>query len=660
MRVWTPGCSTGEEVYSVLMLIREVLEKLNRNIEVNLFATDIDDDALRIARKGVYSEAGMADIEPFMIRKYFNIRDNQFEVKKILRSDIIFSHHNILSDPPFKNIDLIVCRNLLIYFNTTAQKHVMPLFYYALKMGGLLFLGKSENSTNYEHMFATVDKKFKIYKQIPSAKTEQSFMITPLKENVTKRTREKDSRSAHRLSLQDTILKESVNFISPNLVVTNEQIELIYKKGNPSFLTIPDGYTSYNLFKMVNPQLSLELRTAVTGAKKTGQRTETRFVPVSTETGNRLFIKATVMLLNENPPELYAFFFQEIHENDLPISTIPGESGEESYNLALELELKHTREHMQTLVEELETSNEELQSTNEELQSSNEELQSTNEELETSNEELQSINEELQTAYAELKETYHEIHQIKDQFHSLNQRYESLIDNVNDVIVASTIEGMIISVNKSMESISGWKRSSLITRPWKDLSIDYTEDLLERQKTDLFQNGIFGPIDIKLVTRLGEMKVLRMMNYLTRDRDGTVQVWSFGKEITEEFTALQKLSQSEKKYKVIFETAGVGLAQVALNGKFLHVNKKLSDLLGYTMETMLMKTHEEVTHPADKEADQTVIRMLLEGKQDVYNLQKRYIQKDGNEVLTNLSYSLVRDTEMNPDFFVAVVEVVPQ
>ncbi|WP_413700754.1 PAS domain S-box protein [Psychromonas sp. KJ10-10] len=656
LRVWMPGSSTGEEAYSVAIILNELLNERQQPVNLRIFATDIDEDALKIARKGIYSQASITGVSETYIKDYFNITDNEFEVKKALRENIVFSYHNILSDPPFKDLDLIVCRNLLIYFNLDAQKWIMPAFHYALRSNALLFLGKSENATNFEHLFATVDKANKIFKTVPSSKKNYSA-ITIRPPKYVKDANLGQGKMAETMPLQETIINEAVKLLMPNMVVTNEQLEVIYKKGNLDFTFIPEGYVSYNLYKIVDSRLAIDLRKLVNNAKKEKEVVSSSFLSMPDPNGNNRLIKVHLVPVSSGRNQMFIFYFQTISESELPFLNSP--SGESlvtsSQELELEFELQRTKEHMQTLIEELETSNEELQATNEELQSANEELQATNEEMETSNEELQSTNEELQTAYAELKEMYEENSVIKEKFKSLNRRYESVLENINDGIVITNLQGMVLKTNNAMQSFTGFNREQLLAKNWLEIfSIKYSDLFLNRQN-ELTKNAKFGPYTIQLESLDNEIKILQIEDYLSKDELGNTQIWSFATDISKEKEAIRQLSLSEEKYKTTFESANIGISHVGLDGQWISANKALCSMLGYSEEELFNLTFQNITHEDDLQKDLECVQQLLKGEGDSYKMEKRYYKNNGELFWAMLSVSIVRE-DHKPLYFISVIE----
>jgi two-component system CheB/CheR fusion protein len=650
-RVWLPGTSTGEEAYSILITLLEVLAERKQSLNIRIFATDIDEDALKVARYGVYSEASLSDVDEDIVKKYFVINETSFSIKKRLRESIVFSYHNILADPPFKDLDLIVCRNLMIYLNMEAQKYILPTFHYALKNNGLLFLGKSENASNFEHIFAPIDKINKIFKQIPSS--QRVFTVSSLR-TPSYASNRKPSQVVveQRPSLQDIATEEASKLLLPNLVLTNEQQEVLFKKGKLEYIKLPEGYVSYNIFKMIDQKLVIDLRKLINDVGKSRKPASTPLIPFESQEGCLKYIKMHCVPVFESRSNLFVLYFQEISQEDFPQFLNPSNGEQVEGNKLLELELHRAKEHMQTLVEELETTNEELQSTNEELQSSNEELQSTNEELETSNEELQSTNEELQTAYSELKELYNNNNRIKDDYKELSGKYEQLLDNINQGVVVCTMGNIFVRTNQAMQQLTGLSKDKLLAKSWDDFDLGGT---IAKERADLMKEKHIGPYELNLLID-GEPRVWCIEDYLLPDKGERYQIWSFVEDITDEVDTRDRLSESEERYKATFERANIGIAQVGLDGSWLTVNHSLCQFLGYDEQELVTKTFQDLTYPDDLDKDLGLLNEMLEGKIQNYKMEKRYIRKDGETVWATLSVALIRNRNGEPQYFISVVE----
>lgn len=406
IRIWVPGCATGEEVYSLAILLSEILGNKIRHYNIQIFGTDIDTDATLRARKGIYPETSLADLDKDLVDKYFLRNGNSFQVVKSIKEIVVFARQDLVKDPPFSKLDLISCRNLLIYFENQLQKRIIPLFHYVLNNHGYLMLGKSESIGLYSDLFVPVDKRWKIYKRVGS------FRQPPLEVNsrisASRNTSTPSFRSqVNQPSLEEVLLKTMNRYYAPSCVVVDEQLNMLHIFGDVrKFLSYSSGEVVRNILKSINSEFANELRAMMHKASKERIIAQGKPVKINDEDEIKVVRLVVHPIEQFEDTAVYAICFEEIPLEKTSIrSAEPGEIDDAKQQTINELEqdLISTREHLQTVIEELETANEELQSLNEELQASNEELQSSNEELETSNEELQSTNEELLTVNEELQ-----------------------------------------------------------------------------------------------------------------------------------------------------------------------------------------------------------------------------------------------------------------
>ncbi|MBN9488604.1 MAG: PAS domain-containing protein [Alphaproteobacteria bacterium] len=412
IRVWVPGCSTGEEAYSIAILLREHLPEGRNAPRLQIFASDIDEQALQIARVGRFPSTIARDIASDRLERHFVREDGTYRIASDLREICLFSMHNLLRDAPFSKLDLISCRNLLIYLAPDLQNRLIPLFHYALNDNGFLFLGTSENITRHTRLFSTVDKAHRIFRR--RVQHERRLPEFPLTAPDGKRRRlpPVDQQAGDHESLQSLAERQLLDRYAPAFVVINADGDVLHGSSRTGkYLELAPGAPRIDIFSMARPGLRPELRGAIHKAVTTGQIAIQRNIAVGTN-GGRQTLDLIVHPIKPTAAEpLYMVIFQDIGGiKGVAEETTENAEELESSNLRqLEIELRATKERLQTTTEELESSNEELKSGNEELSSMNEELQSANEELETSKEELQSINEELQTVNAELNARVEEL-----------------------------------------------------------------------------------------------------------------------------------------------------------------------------------------------------------------------------------------------------------
>ena len=421
IRVWSPGCSTGEEAYSIAILLQERLEKLKQGYTVQVFATDIDSQAIATARSGIYPASIAADITPERLSRFFvpEPDGSAYRIHKGIRDMLVFSEQDVIKDPPFSKLDLISCRNLMIYMGGELQKRVIPLFNYALLPGGMLFLGTSETVGEFSDLFAVLDRKEKLYQRkgefYGAQRLALSRFLPPITALDASFPRATKLIPAGRLPLRELTEQALLQQIAPTGALVNDRGDILYLHGRTGMYLEPaPGEAGINnIVKMAREGLRRELAMALHKAVATKDPVFATDLRVKTN-GHFTQVNLAVHPLPSGTVEssgvpLYLVVLESVPEPTLaqPIQSIVSDQGTltdaETRIAILHQELRAKEEYLQTANEELETSNEELKSSNEEMQSVNEELQSTNEELETSKEELQSVNEELATVNAELQ-----------------------------------------------------------------------------------------------------------------------------------------------------------------------------------------------------------------------------------------------------------------
>jgi len=434
VRVWVPGCSTGEEAYSIAILLQEHMEQLKQSFKVQVFATDIDNRAIEQARIGIYPASIAADVSPERLARFFvqEPGGTGYRIQKSIRDLLVFSEQDVIKDPPFSRLDLISCRNLLIYMDGVLQKKLIPLFHYALNPGGVLFLGTSESVGDFVNLFSTLDRKAKLYQR--KAETQGHLAVgrfLPITEG-REIHRPPDKVSAGKVSLRELTERTLLQECAPAGVLINEQGDILYLHGRTgNYLEPTPGEAGMNILKMAREGLRRDLTIAL--HKVVAQRETIRQAGLRVKTnGHFTTVNLTVRPVQAAPDAISeAALFLVILEQAPEVvleKPAPGQTGEKSGKsakdvdariVALQQELRAKEEYLQSTREELETSNEELKSSNEEMQSMNEELQSTNEELETSKEELQSVNEELATVNAELQTKVADLSRINNDMSNL-------------------------------------------------------------------------------------------------------------------------------------------------------------------------------------------------------------------------------------------------
>ena len=436
VRVWVPGCATGEEAYSIAICLAEYMLEQRMMCPVQLFGTDVSDTALEKARAGVYPENIAIDVSPERLRRFFARTGKTYQISQSIRESCVFALQNVTSDPPFSKLDLISCRNVLIYLSPVLQKKVLPTFHYALRPSGVLMLGSSETAGSAGDFFEVLDKKNKLYLKAPNAPRVGLELPLPRTPRFGAESRQPDrSGESESFSLHREADSLALTRYAPAGVIVNQDMQIVEFRGQTGpYLESPPGEPTYHLLKMAREGLAIELRTSIHKAQKTAKAVRTGVLEFRSHGAKREAILDVVPLrtgMREGKTGGRAHYFLISFEQPPPAAEAPGPAGKKQRGakgapgtpegqqvIKLKQELAATREYLQSIIEEMEATNEELQSANEEILSSNEELQSINEELETAKEELQSINEELNTVNEELRSRNVELSQVNNDLNN--------------------------------------------------------------------------------------------------------------------------------------------------------------------------------------------------------------------------------------------------
>jgi two-component system CheB/CheR fusion protein len=448
-RVWAPGCSTGEEAYSLAMLLQECLEQIEPGhyLKIQIFATDINPQGIDFARAGLYQDNIVADVSPERLERFFIKQEIGYQIRKEVRDAVIFALHDINKDAPFTRLDLLCCRNLLIYLSAELQRNLLPVFHYALNPGGLLFLGPSENMTGFHELFKPLDIKWKIFRRndasssvtrlanFPFALTRQQTSVPVAASSMNTSSPRKDGTFA---SLVQRVMLRA---FTPPAVLINAKGEILYVNGRTGrYLEPAPGLGGLNIFEMAREDLNYEISAVVHKASTARESVVAENVKVKTDAGYQL-LRISVTYLTE-PDALAGLMLVAFEDQPTPRRVRTGKASpgsdlsRDTVVAALEKELQYTKHRLQTTIEEMESSVEELKSTNEELQSANEELQSTNEEAMTNKEEMQSLNEELMTLNMQYLSKTEELSQAANDMKNLLDATEiATVFLDNDMII---------------------------------------------------------------------------------------------------------------------------------------------------------------------------------------------------------------------------------
>lgn len=571
VRVWIPGCSTGEEVYSIAMILQEYMDKSRKNLEVQLFGTDIDEDAINIARAATYPSTIVTDISSERLHRFFTKKGDGYRVKKNIREMAIFAPHDVLINPPFSKLDVISCRNVLIYMNKDAQKKMLSAFNYALKSGSIMFLGPSESISNFVESFTTLDTKWKIYK---SRKTEQypagDFVRFPCAKLPQDFTAVEDLEIIGKTeqNIAKNVEKILIEKYAPPTVIVNNDGRIVFIHGRVGkYLEPAEGIANLSIIDMAREGIKFELNSAINEAVLKNKEIEYKSLDVKTNGGYQP-ISLTVRPISRPKMMrgLLMVTFKDIVSTGKQKEKIPATAPKKDRHIRkLEEELNVTKDRLHTTIEELETSNEELKSANEELQSMNEELQSTNEELETSKEELQSLNEELLTVNTELQNKVDQLSEVNDDMNNL----------------LNSIEIPTIFVNKDVKIKRYTKEATNlinliptdVDRPLEDIVSNLEYENMINDIKEVMDRVIYKEEEVR--TKDGKWYLVRIIPYKTLDNiiDGAVITFTDIHEQKE----MQKIVSQLEYVKSIVNTVHEPLVVLDDKLKVIFANKPFYD-----------------------------------------------------------------------------------
>jgi two-component system, chemotaxis family, CheB/CheR fusion protein len=513
LRVWVTGCSTGEEAYSFAIIFKEAYEKVKekKNITLQIFATDIDNDAIEIARKGVFRSSIVNDVSPTRISKFFAINENNYAINNSIRELMIFAVHDVIKDPPFTKLDFLLCRNILIYMESPLQNKLMNLFYYSLNSGGIMVLGSAESVSSKERLFTLIDKKLKLY-QRSSAPIAIEMTDFPTSLSHSTKHIQPESVSAKVTNNIQTITDQLLlNHFTPPSVLINQDGDILYISGKTGkYLEPAAGKANWNVFAMAREGLRNELLTAIRKARQSFEQVKLQKIKLGTNDSTQL-VNVTVQHIAK-PDEIKGTFIIVFSDVTVPYKRVDKDSKngiktKSSREKEMEIELKQTIEDLQSIREEMQTSQEELKSSNEELQSTNEELQSTNEELTTSKEEMQSLNEELQTVNIELQSKVNDYMEANNDMKNL----------LNSTEIATLFLDKELNIRRFTEKLTKIIkiRPTDIGRPFTDISTDLQYPEIVEHTLEVLKTLIFKSIDVS--TNDERWFNVRIMPYRTLD-----------------------------------------------------------------------------------------------------------------------------------------------
>jgi len=631
LRLWVPGCATGEEAYSLAMLLLEAAQAGDQSPGMQVFASDLDSSALDFARAGLYPESIAADVSRERLRRFFVREEQGYRVHKRVRDLVVFSVQNLISDPPFSRIDLVTCRNLMIYLAPEIQQRVISLFHFALRPGGYLLLGNAESVGSPTDLFEVVSKKWRIYRRIGPLTHDREFPVIPavghhpVPRAVAPFPLSRESKLLG--AVQSLVLERYV----PACALVNAKEEILYLFGpTDRYLLQPTGQLTPDLLAWSRGGIRSKLRASLRQAIQQKQRVAATGAVVGVD-GGSMPVRITVDPLVV-PKELEGCFLVVFEqEHPPPGLTAPAalEPGDDSGLRQMEYELGVLREQLRSGAEQFEASNEELKSANEEMMSMNEELQSTNEELETSKEELQSLNEELSTVNTQLENKVQELEATNDDLNNL-------LSSTNIATIFLDRQFRIRRFTPPMTQLLSLRPSDL-KRPIGDFAQKFTDRRLIPDAEQVL--ATLGSIEAEVQTDDARWYLRRILPYRTEgDRiDGVVVTFT---DITEH----RKAEEERVRLAAIVESSGVAIIGMGLDGVITSWNRGAERLYGYSPKEAIGRAIDILTRTGRESALQDALRQVARG--DIAeHVETEQICKDGEPLSVLLTVSPIHRPE---------------
>lgn len=636
LRCWVVGCSTGEEAYSLAIIISELIERLKINLNVQIFATDIDETAIEVARKGVYPDGIATDVSKERLSRFFTKNDGFFQIRKQIRDMVVFSIQSIIKDPPFSRLDLASCRNLMIYMDAALQKKIIPLFHYALNPGGNLFLGTSESIGEFTDFFQPISSKWKVFRRKDSLTSGITDYSTKVTYGGQERVGSDDlSKTPAAKDIQALIEKVILDEYAPSGILVNDKYEILHFVGQTDkYLVPPTGKPSFNILSMARQDLKYKLTTTLHKALREKKRTTCKGVRIKDD-GSLYEVDISISPLLDKgfPPGLMLVIFEEKtpDHTDENKNRKPGAKKRDSERKQLEQDLKSTREYLQATIEELETSNEELKSTNEEMQSVNEELQSANEEMETSKEELQSTNEELTTVNSELQNKVDALSKASD--------------DMNNLLAATGIASIFLDTNLCIKRYTPAAARIIklirtdIGRPLNDLKTSFPEINLVEQARKVLKD--LNTLESEILSEDHIWYALKIIPYRTANNviEGLVMT----------LINIQKVKQADKlrRFATVLEDSNDAITVQDFDGRILAWNKGAGKLYGWTEFEALKMNFAELIPEGNKNEIKALADKIRKGE-TVKSFKTRRMAKDGKILDIWLTATVLTDEIGNP------------
>ncbi len=651
LRAWVPGCSTGEEAYSLAIVFKEALEKLrpSARISLQIFASDLDIEAIETARKGFFASNIISDVSADRLNRYFSKTEDGYKINTEIREMIVFAQHNLIMHPPFTKMDIVTCRNVLIYMEPELQKKLFGVFYYSLNPGGTLLLGNSETPGSQGSLYNTVDLKLKIFTRalnpanpdlldFPSSYSRTKTLITenqmPEKSVVNIQT------------LADQLL---LQHFSPAGVLVNENGDILYISGRTGkYLEPAVGKANMNIFAMLREGLRTEFPSAFRKSIVKKEAVELHNVKIGTN-GTTHIVNVKIQWIEKPVPLLGTVMIIFTDVSEIPESKSQLKKGTKSLSTIrekeLEEEVQRLRDEIQNTIEEMQTSQEELKSTNEELQSANEELQSTNEELTTSKEEMQSLNEELQTVNVELQSKV-------DDFARVNNDMKNLLNSTDIATLFLDRELNIRRFTNQATKIFKLIKSD-IGRPFTDQASDLIYPGLAEDAMEVLRTLVF--IQKQIPAKDGRWFTIRIMPYRTFDDriDGLVITFI---NVSDFKDVERRLTKAEKMLTLLLSSSNDILIRLSVEGNMLDFNPKAEKFFEIRSKEVINRNFIEtfIPEPSQKKIEKDLSKRLKEMNDKPFKMQ--VVNSKGKMVVAEWTLIILHNHLQAPDGMILVAK----
>ena len=621
VRVWVAGCATGEEAYSLAILMAEYAAKAPEHPAIQVFATDLDERAIAKAREGLYTQAEVADLSEERLKRFFHREPGGYRVQRDLRETVLFAHHNVIKDPPFSHIDLVACRNLLIYLNRSVQGRLIETFHFALRPGGYLFVGASESAEARSDLFLLADKDAHVYQRRIIANRRSTPIAEapavighPFQQHAEVRGTERFASA----EIHHRLLEE---YAPPSLVTTEEHQVVHMSERVGRYLRVAPGEPSRDLMKLIRPELRADVLIALHEAGRRRAPVHVRGLAVALD-GVEWTVSISVRpVLREGDPArgFFLVVFDEAEPDAAREREVQLAAGSDPTAVQHEEELSRVRDQLRQTVEQYETQVEEARASNEELQAMNEELRSSAEELETSKEELQSVNEELTTVNQELKIKVEELAVANNDLQNLikSSGVGTIFLDRNLRVKLST--PMARRIFNLVDADSG--------RPLSDITSHMMYDRLHEDVRHVLHD--LRTIDREIETHDGRWHVMRLRPYRTADDriDGVVMTFQ---DITDRRSAERQVRQSEERLRLLIDSAiDYAIFTMTPDGTIDSWNSGAQRMFGYTADEIVGNSFERLFTPEDRAAGVSPAELARAGQAGRAVDERFHMRKNG-------------------------------